>query len=181
VLLDGVEPDFPSAGHYGVETSVSAMAIAASAGGTGRRLVVNWAVAEASEVTVHELDRVRAIALGLPEVEERISHGALCFFIRRQRPLCYYHDNHRGDGRISLWCPAAAGVQEEMVRAHPRRFFKPPASASGVFSEWLGVFLDTPDVSAADWDEIAAILQDAYRLSAPKHLLAKFDAEESPG
>jgi hypothetical protein len=91
-------------------------------------------------------------------------------------PLCYYHDNHRGDARISLWCPAGPGIQEEMVRADPERFFKPHASASGVFSEWLGVFLDTPDVSEVDWDEIAAILKDAYRLTAPSNLVAKLDA-----
>jgi hypothetical protein len=43
-----------------------------------------------------ELDEVRKIALALPEVNERLSHGALCFFIQDRRPLCYYHDNHCG-------------------------------------------------------------------------------------
>jgi len=34
-----------------------------------------------------ELDEVRKIALALPEVNERLSHGALCFFIQDRRPL----------------------------------------------------------------------------------------------
>jgi hypothetical protein len=119
------------------------------------------------------------IALALPDVEERMSHGATCFFIRGPRPLCYFYDNHRGDGRISLWCPSAPGVQEEMVRADPERFFAPPASASGVFLQWLGVFLDTPEVSQADWDEIAAIVGAAYRLKAPSSLVAQLDAADS--
>jgi hypothetical protein len=42
-----------------------------------------------------DLDRVRRIALAMPEVNERLSHGAPCFFIRDKRPVCYFHDHHR--------------------------------------------------------------------------------------
>ena len=35
-----------------------------------------------------ELERVRKIALALPEVNERVSHGEPCFFVRDKRPLC---------------------------------------------------------------------------------------------
>ena len=90
-----------------------------------------------------ELDGVRKIALALPEVNERLSHGAPCFFIQNKRPLCYYHDDHRGDGRLSLWFPIRPGVQEERVAAEPERIFKPPMSSAGHFENWLGVFLDT--------------------------------------
>jgi hypothetical protein len=122
-----------------------------------------------------ELDRVRRIALALPEVNERLSHGAPCFFVRDRRPVCYYHDHHNDDGRISLWCPAPPGAQEVLVSAEPERFFKPPTSASGTFSSWLGVFLDTSGENKVDWDEIAAILEDAYRNVAPKMLIAELD------
>ena len=112
-------------------------------------------------------ERVRRIALALPEVNERLSHGEPCFFVRDTRPLCYFHDNHNGDGRISLWCPVPAGVQEEMVAADPRRFFKPPTWARGVFSNWLGVYLDTLGDRRVDWEEVAAIVTDAYGAVAP--------------
>ena len=121
-----------------------------------------------------ELDRVRAIALGLPEVTERLSHGATCFFVRKKRPLCYFHDHHNDD-RVSLWCPAPPGRQEALVASEPTRFFKPPTSASGTFSEWLGVFLDPPADAEVDWDEIAEILEDAFRLVAPAAAVAELD------
>ena len=124
---------------------------------------------------MHEYERVRRIALALPEVNERLSHGEPCFFVRDRRPLCYFHDDHNRDGRISLWCPAPPGAQEEMVAAAPDRFFKPPASARGVFSDWLGVYLDLPGDSGVDWKEIAAIVKDAYRIVAPKRLVAEVE------
>ena len=126
-------------------------------------------------VRAGQLDRVRRIALALPGVNERMSHGEPCFFVRDKRPLCYFHDDHNGDGRVSLWCPAPPGVQEELVSAEPARFFAPPTSASGVFSDWLGVCLDAAGSSKIDWGEIAAILEDAYRLIAPKALVFELD------
>jgi hypothetical protein len=127
-----------------------------------------------------ERDRVREAALALPAVTERMSHGALCFFVQNKRPLCYYHDNHRGDGRVSLWCPAAPGVQDEMVASEPERFFAPTLSATGTFSGWLGIYLDTERPHQVDWDEISAILEDAFRLVAPKYLVAELANNSRP-
>jgi hypothetical protein len=124
---------------------------------------------------MRELERVRKIALALPEVNERLSHGEPCFFLRDKRPLCYFHDNHNDDGRISLWCPVPPGVQEELVSAEPARFFKPPTSARGAFADWLGVYLDSTGKYKVDWDEVAAIVEDAYRNVAPKALVAELD------
>ncbi len=122
-----------------------------------------------------ELNRVRKIALALPDVSERMSHGAVCFFVRDKRPLCYYHDNHRNDGRISLWCPAPPGVPQEMVGTEPDRFFEPTPSAKGTFSDWLGVYLDTKGRIKIDWNEVAAIVEDAFRIVAPKSLIAELN------
>lgn len=122
-----------------------------------------------------ELAQVRRIALALPGVTERVSHGEPCFFVQDKRPLCYFHDDHRGDGRISLWCPAPPGVPGELVSAEPRRFFRPTPSASGVFSGWLGVYLDTEGDDRVDWHEIANILGDAFRTVAPRSLIAQLD------
>lgn len=119
-----------------------------------------------------ELNRLRHIALALPEVTERLSHGVPCFFIRKKRPLCYFHDDHNGDGRISLWCPAPSDLAEELLASEPERFFRPPTSATGVFSGWLGVFLDVPGVR---WRDVAMILEDAFRAVAPKKLAAELD------
>ncbi len=122
------------------------------------------------------LDRVRKIAFTLPDVSERLSHGEPCFFVRERRPFCYFHDNHNGDGRISLWCPTLPAVQEELVTAEPQRFFRPTPSASGTFSTWLGVYLDTTGTNRVDWKEISNILEDAYRSAAPKSLVKELDS-----
>jgi hypothetical protein len=126
-----------------------------------------------------ELSRVRKIVLALPEVSERLSHGEPCFFVQDKRPICYYHEDRNGDGRTSLWCPTPPGVQEELVTADPERFFKPPTSASGTFSEWLGCFLDTRGEHRVDWDELSAILEDAFRQIAPKRLIAELHSLKS--
>ena len=60
-------------------------------------------------------------------------------------------------------------MQEHLAATEPDRFFRPPYVGH---RGWLGVRLDV-DV---DWDEIAAICEDAYRVVAPKKLIAVLDA-----
>ncbi len=122
------------------------------------------------------LERVREIALALPEVTERLSAGAPCFFVSGRKPICRFHESDfSDDDRMSIWCPAPPGVREELVTSEPDRFFAPTPSASGVFGDWVGVYLDTTGEPAVDWEEIAAIIEEAYRLRAPKTLVARLD------
>ena len=116
-----------------------------------------------------DLHRVRDIALALPEVTERLSHGAPTFFVRSKKTFVMYLDDHHGDGRLALWCSAPEGVQAALVDQEPERFFRPPYVGP---RGWIGVRLDV-DV---DWDEIAGIVHDAYRNVAPKKLTAQLDA-----
>lgn len=115
-----------------------------------------------------ELVRLREICLALPEVSERLSHGSPAWFIRGKKTLAMYLDDHHGDGRLALWCPAPPGVQEAMVHEEPDRFFRPPYVGP---SGWLGVRLDRDP----DWDEITGIIEDAYRKVAPRKLSALLD------
>ena len=55
------------------------------------------------------------------------------------------------------------GVQQHLVETEPDRFFRPPYVGH---RGWIGLRLDV-DV---DWDEVAAIVTDAYRHVAPKSL-----------
>ena len=110
------------------------------------------------------LIQLRRICLALPEVTERLSHGSPAFFVREKKTLVNLFDNHHGDGRLAIWCPAPDGVQAALVEAEPHRFFRPPYVGH---RGWLGVRLDVE----VDWDEIAGIIADAYRLVAPKALV----------
>lgn len=114
------------------------------------------------------LPRLRALCLALPEVSERLSHGEPTWFIRGKKTFVTYADRHHDD-RVAFWCAAPEGIQEALVAAEPERYFRPPYV--GVRG-WLGVYLDVP----VDWDEVAAIVEDAYRCVAPKKLLAALDA-----
>jgi hypothetical protein len=109
------------------------------------------------------LARVRAICAQLPEVSERQSHGSPGFFVRDKRTVLWLHDNHHGDDRMSIWCAAPEGVQAQLIDAEPERFFSPPYVGK---RGWLGVRVDVDP----DWDEIAAIIRDAYRCVAPAKL-----------
>ena len=114
------------------------------------------------------LEQVRGAALSLPETNERLSHGAPTFFIRDRSSFVMFHDDHHGDGRLAIWCAAPSGVQGLVVDEDPRRFFVPPYVGH---RGWLGLRLDL-DV---DWDEVHAVIEDAYRCVAPKRLLAPLD------
>jgi hypothetical protein len=111
------------------------------------------------------LERLRGICLGLPEVEERLSHGAPTFFVRGKRPFVMVLTDHHGDGRFAIWCAAGDGVQGMLVDADGERFFVPPYVGH---RGWLGVRLD----KGLDWDEIAGIVEDAYVEIAPPKLVA---------
>ncbi len=114
------------------------------------------------------LRRVRALCMALPEVTERLSHGSPTWFVRDKKTFVSYLDDHHGDGRLAIWCAAPDGVQETLVEQEPHRFFRPPYVGH---RGWLGVRLDV-DV---DWDEMAGIVDDAYRCVAPKRLVTQLD------
>lgn len=116
------------------------------------------------ELHARALEQVRAICARLPEVSERLSHGSPTFFVRDKKTLCNVHDHHHGAHGVSLWCPAPAGVQEQLVEDEPQRFFRPPYVGH---RGWVGVRLDIDP----DWEEVEAMIRDAYRLVAPKTLV----------
>ena len=115
------------------------------------------------------LDRLRLVCLALPETTERLSHGEPTWFVRGKKTFVMYA-NHHHDDRLGFWCAAPAGVQEELVGAEPARFFRPPYVGH---RGWLGVYLDV----VLDWDEVGEIVLDAYRVIAPKSLLASLGEE----
>jgi hypothetical protein len=112
--------------------------------------------------------RLRAFCAALPEVTERLSHGAVTFFVRGKRTLAYLSDDHHGDGRLALVYAAPPGVQAEVLAADPERFFRPPYVGH---RGWVGLRLDTDP----DWDEVAHVLEEAYRQVAPETLVRRLD------
>ena len=116
------------------------------------------------------VERLRRIALALPEATERPSHGEPSWFVQGKRLFATLSDHHHDD-RVAVWLAAPLGVQETLIEEDPARFFRPPYV--GVRG-WVGVYLDLPE--AVDWDELAELIEDAYRMVAPKKLIAELDA-----
>ena len=112
------------------------------------------------------LVRLRKICLALPEAHEVEAWGEPTFRVRNKLFAMYASgDTHHGAGRHAVWCKAAAGNQQVMVRARPDRFFVPPYVGP---SGWVGVYLD----GDTDWKEVAELMRDSYALIAPKRLVA---------
>ena len=107
---------------------------------------------------------LRRIACALPRAIERDSHGEPAWFVEGKRLFATYADRHH-DGRVAFWCAAPLGAQESLVEADPSRFFVPPYV--GVRG-WIGVYLDVE----VDWDLVTELVTDAYRMVAPKRLVA---------
>lgn len=76
----------------------------------------------------------------------------------------YYCDDHHGDALVALWVKSTGSRQQELVSAHPRRYFVPPYVGS---AGWVGLRLDQKKI---DWSEVAELLISAYRLQAPRKL-----------
>ncbi|MDJ0785337.1 MAG: MmcQ/YjbR family DNA-binding protein [Myxococcota bacterium] len=113
------------------------------------------------------MERVREIIAAWPETDERISHGAPTFW-GGKKTFATFHANHHGDGRIAVWCKAGPGMQEGLIDADPERFFRPPYLGP---SGWVGIRLE----GAVDWGVVAGLLEEGYRLVAPKRALAQLD------
>jgi hypothetical protein len=106
-------------------------------------------------------------SLGLPEVSERLSHGAPAWFVRGKTGfVTLWARGHHADEFPHLWCAGLPGAQDELTRSAPERFFRPPYVGH---RGWIGVRLD----GDVDWEEIAELCQDAYRAVAPARLVAQ--------
>ncbi len=116
------------------------------------------------------LERLRALCLAFPETSERLSHGEPAWFIREKKTFVTYDNHHHNREALAFWCAAPPGAQDVLVNAGPERFFVPPYVGH---RGWLGVRLDMP---TTHWDEIAGLVEDAYRTVAPKTLVAQLDA-----
>jgi len=116
------------------------------------------------------VERLRRIALALPEATEKVSHGEPSFFCRKQ--FVAVDDHHHGADHLAFWCPAPPGAQQELIAEAPERYFRPPYVGH---RGWVGVRIDNDP----DWDEVAELVRDAYRQVAPKTLVARLDADGS--
>ena len=113
------------------------------------------------------LRRVRKICGAFPEVTETAA-GRHARFDVRGKTFAWFVDDHHGDGRLALHCKAQPGVQAVLVARDEQRFFVPPYLGP---RGWIGIYLE----QEPDWEEVAEVLEESYRMTAPPVLLKLLD------
>ena len=122
------------------------------------------------------LQRVRDLALALPQTHERESHGSPGWRAGSEKSgkyFAYFNDQHHGSKHIALLVKTG-GPDEllNLVETQPDTYFKPAYyGASG----WVGLILNRPD---CDWDHVADWLERSWRAVAPKSVTKLLDAAE---
>ena len=118
------------------------------------------------------LNRVREIALALPQADEITSHGMPCFGIEKGKKFAWFTRDHHGDGIVALLVKTTApDEQAALIDADPDRYYRPAYFGT----DWVGIRLDQ---GANDWDHIGDRLRASWRQVAPKKLLALMDIAE---
>jgi predicted DNA-binding protein (MmcQ/YjbR family) len=113
------------------------------------------------------LERLRTICLALPEATEGGGVGNPSFRVRDK----IFAMQHPVESRPSLWIKAPRGVRETLVASEPERFFVPPYVGQ---HGWVGIWLDVD----LDWALITDLIEDGYRMTAPKKLSQKLQRAE---
>ena len=108
--------------------------------------------------------KVAALCLRLPGAEEA-RRGDHADYRVNGKVFAYFLDNHHGDGIVSVCCKSQLGENVDRASRDPERYYLPAyIGARG----WFGLRLDR---SPVDWDEVANVIENSYRLVAPKRLL----------
>lgn len=110
------------------------------------------------------MERIRPVALAIPGVVEKVSHGSPTFFTgprRSDRTFCSVHDEREWfEGRLCLWYAAPRDLQQAVVAGDPVHYFVPPYVGH---RGWIGLRLDLP---STDWDAVAGAVEDAHEFVA---------------
>jgi len=107
---------------------------------------------------------VRAFALSLPAAEERETWETATFRVRSKIFMMFSETERHA------WIKSAHNEQRALIAMDDDAWFAPPYVGP---SGWVGAVL-----SKADGDEVRELIIEAWRMTAPKGLVAAFDDEE---
>ena len=111
------------------------------------------------------LATLRSICLGFPEAEERETGGEATF---RVRDRIFVIAGVREDGTVGTSMKAYDEQEALLARGAP--FYHPPYVGS---KRWIGIELGDD----TDWDEMAELVEESYRSTAPKRLVRELDEQ----
>lgn len=106
-------------------------------------------------------DTVRRIALRLPDAVEQETWGTPTFRVRKKIFVMF------SDSGREVWVKSNHDEQRALIAMDPETFFNPPYVGP---SGWVGVRIATVDTG-----EMRELVTEAWRMTAPKRLVASFD------
>jgi hypothetical protein len=109
-------------------------------------------------------DTVRRLALAMPESVELETWETPTFRVRK-KIFAMFSDEQR-----TCWVKSTHDEQQALVAMDPDTFFVPPYVGP---SGWVGVRF-----AGVDRDELRELLIEAWRMTAPKRLVAAYDEEQ---
>ena len=116
------------------------------------------------------LGRVRELVSHFPEAAEKISHGRPAFYTKKV--FAYFGGSLKEDG-IWVQHPQSIVVLPDEDERHAllsdARVYVPAYLGP---SGWIGVDLN----DSTDWTEVAELIEESYRLTAPRRCLDTLDA-----
>lgn len=110
-------------------------------------------------------DTVRQLALALPGVEEKTSYGTTAFKVNGKLLARFHQD------RESLVVKVEYAAREVLMGANPKTFY-----ITDHYRCWPWILVR---ISSVDPDDLRQLLEEAWRSSAPKRLVAAW--ETRPG
>jgi hypothetical protein len=111
------------------------------------------------------LTRLTKICLSLPEAAREVQ-GSHAAFTVKEKKFAYFLNDHHGDGIVAVTCKVGPGDNSALISVQPDRFYLPAYIGS---RGWVALRLDRGEI---DWDEVAELVADSYRRTAPKRLAA---------
>ena len=108
---------------------------------------------------------VRRFALSLPEAEERETWETATFRVRGKIFMIF------SERERHAWIKSVHDEQRALVAMDAETWFAPPYVGP---SGWVGAVL-----SKANGDEVRELIVEAWRMTAPKRLVASFDEQEA--
>lgn len=111
------------------------------------------------------LTEIRRICLGFPAAIEKETWGIPTF---RVNDKMFVTCAAEGTEEPTMTMKAPPGEQRILLEAAAHFFYPAYVGSKG----WIGVRLSQD----TDWDEIAELVEDSYRMTAPNGLLKELDA-----